>query len=98
MSTALLYMADDSMHPAIRKGWGLIVELGVAPVTGDYARVETTDGQQLVREFWSASESEFCLVSYRGECVAHFETLPRSEVRRIDYCEAVPPNVAARWQ
>lgn len=97
MSVSVLQMADGSMHPAIPKGWGLIVERGVPPVIGEYVRIETSDGQQLIREFHSANASEVCLVSYRGGVTPCLETLPQSEVKQIDYCLALPPNVAARW-
>jgi phage repressor protein C with HTH and peptisase S24 domain/transcriptional regulator with XRE-family HTH domain len=45
-----LRVIGDSMHPAIRHGWYVVIEPSVDPRNGLYVAVETYDGRRMVKE------------------------------------------------
>jgi phage repressor protein C with HTH and peptisase S24 domain len=45
-----LRVVGDSMHPAIRHGWYVVIEPSVDPKNGLYVAVEMLDGRRMVKE------------------------------------------------
>lgn len=53
-----LEVRGDSMFPAIRDGWFVVVEPNTDPVPGEYVVVKTTDGRSMVKELlWNRGDS-----------------------------------------
>lgn len=46
-----LRVKGDSMFPAIRNGWYVVVEPNGTPVAGEYVAVALKDGRKMVKEF-----------------------------------------------
>jgi len=54
----VLMVKGDSMHPAIRNGWYVVVEPNRSPVAGEYAAIILQDGRKMVKEYlFSAAET-----------------------------------------
>lgn len=61
-----LRVKGDSMHPAIRNGWYVIVEPSMSLAGGLYAAVALRDGRKLVKEYLYETPSEYALQSVNG--------------------------------
>lgn len=61
-----LKMRGDSMEPAIREGWFVIVEPNGTPVPGEYVLVQTLDGQSMVKELLWIRGDTVALMSVNG--------------------------------
>lgn len=72
-----LRVVGDSMHPAIKSGWYVLVEPGREPSPSDYVAVALTDGRKMVKEFLYCTGTEVGLQSVNG---AKRLTLQLSEI------------------
>lgn len=61
-----LRVRGDSMHPAIRSGWFIVVEQERACTPGNYVVVSTTDGRKMVKELIVERADEIVLESVNG--------------------------------
>lgn len=73
----VLRVVGDSMFPAIRNGWYVLVEPNRAPHPTDYVAVAAKDGRKMVKEFLYQTETEIGLQSVNG---GGRLTLPLTEV------------------
>lgn len=62
----VLRVKGDSMHPAIRNGWYVVVEPSRQPCAGEYAAILLHDGRRMVKEFLFQSQSGVSLESVNG--------------------------------
>lgn len=81
----------DSMAPAIRSGWVVVVEPSRPLIPGEYVLVKTRDGQSMVKELLFQRGTELSLMSVND---AHGRiTLTLEEVDLIHYVGfIVPPS------
>lgn len=61
-----LRVVGDSMHPAIKSGWYVLVEPGREPSPSDYVAVALADGRKMVKEFLYRTDTEVGLQSVNG--------------------------------
>lgn len=61
-----LRVVGDSMHPAIKSGWYVLVEPSHEPCPSDYVAVALTDGRKMVKEFLYRTDREVGLQSVNG--------------------------------
>jgi phage repressor protein C with HTH and peptisase S24 domain len=76
-----LRVVGDSMHPAIRHGWYVVIEPSVDPRNGLYVAVETVDGRRMVKELLGMDSDVVRLESVNP--VHGRTTLDAKEVRTI---------------
>lgn len=62
----VLRVKGDSMHPAIRNGWYVVVEPNRSPCAGEYAAILLQDGRRMVKEFLFQSNSGVSVESVNG--------------------------------
>lgn len=62
-----LRVRGDSMFPAIRDGWYVVVEPNGAPVAGEYVAIVLRDGRKMVKEFLFQSADAISVQSVNGE-------------------------------
>lgn len=81
----------DSMAPAIRSGWIVVVEPNRQLVPGEYVLVKTKDGRSMVKELLFQRDNELSLMSVNDE---HGRTtLALNEVEFVHYVGfIVPPS------
>ena len=86
-----LRVRGDSMAPAIRSGWIVVVEPNRGLVPGEYVLVKTTDGRSMVKELLFERDDEVSLMSVNN---SHGRlTLAREELELIHYVGfIVPPS------
>lgn len=61
-----LRVVGDSMHPAIKSGWYVLVEPSHEPYPSGYVAVALTDGRKMVKEFLYRTNAEVGLQSVNG--------------------------------
>lgn len=61
-----LRVVGDSMHPAIKSGWYVLVEPGREPSPSDYVAMALADGRKMVKEFLYRTDAEVGLQSVNG--------------------------------
>lgn len=59
----VLRVKGDSMHPAIRSGWYVLVEPHGVPQQGEYVLVKFTDGKSSVKELLWHKNGEYTLLA-----------------------------------
>ena len=62
-----LRVRGDSMFPAIRDGWYVIVEPGSVPTPGDYVLIKLKTGQKMVKELIMQRPDGITVVSVNGD-------------------------------
>lgn len=62
----ILRVKGDSMHPAIRNGWYVMVEPSRQPQSGLYVAVRLKDGRRMVKEFLFQTSESVSLESVNG--------------------------------
>lgn len=62
-----LRVRGESMSPAIRDGWFVIVEPNSEPTVGEYVLVKLRDGQRMVKELLYRRHDSVSLMSINGE-------------------------------
>lgn len=61
-----LRVVGDSMTPAIRSGWIVVVEPNLSPIVGEYVHALTKKGQHMIKEFLHQKEGSVVLNSING--------------------------------
>lgn len=89
----VIRVRGDSMFPAIRDNWLMVVEPSEPLVPGLYVHVKTVDGRYMVKELLWATEGELALHSV-NQSYGRL-TLRREEVEYAYYCLPLPPN---KWR
>lgn len=62
----VLRVKGDSMHPAIRNGWYVLVEPSKQPSFNRYAAIRLRDGRKMVKEFLSRNQDNVTVESVNG--------------------------------
>ncbi|WJJ94023.1 S24 family peptidase [Neopusillimonas aromaticivorans] len=62
----VLLVKGDSMHPAIRNGWYVVVEPNKQPCSGEYAAILLRDGRKMVKEYLYSSGDTIAVESVNG--------------------------------
>ena len=89
-----LQVRGDSMSPAIRDGWYVIVTPDRTCHPGEFVLVQTTDGRSMVKELLWQNGERIALMSVAD---GHERlTLDSSQVNRMDPVSAVVPPSTAR--
>ncbi|MCY1171307.1 Peptidase S24-like protein [compost metagenome] len=88
-----LKMRGDSMWPAIRDGWYVVVEPNSAPTVGEYVLVKLKNGQKMVKELLFQKADSVAVMSVNGEVR---RTL---QIDEIDGIQAVGAVVSpSKWR
>lgn len=82
----VLRVRGDSMHPAIRNGWYVVVEPSMGLCGGIYVAVALKDGRKMVKELLFENQDEYALESVNGGVRL---TIPKKEVLSIHGVAAV---------
>jgi phage repressor protein C with HTH and peptisase S24 domain len=78
-----LRVRGDSMAPAIRDGWYVVVEPNTDPSPGEYVLVQTTDGRSMVKELLWQRNDQVALMSVNE---SHGRlTLAAEEIRKMEF-------------
>lgn len=83
-----LQVKGDSMYPAIRSGFIVVVEPNTTPVIGEFVVVKLKDGRSTVKELLWQRGDEFALQAVNGQARM---TLRVNEVEFIHYVAAIVP-------
>lgn len=62
-----LRVRGDSMYPAIRDGWFVVVEPNSTPTVGEYALIKLKDGQRMVKELLFQRPDSVAVMSVNGQ-------------------------------
>lgn len=62
----VLMVKGDSMHPAIRNGWYVVVEPNKQPCAGEYAAILLQDGRKMVKEYLFSTAETVTVESVNG--------------------------------
>lgn len=88
-----LKMRGDSMEPAIREGWFVVVEPNREPVPGEYVLAQTHDGQCMVKELLWVRGDTVALMSVNGN---ERLTFTREELDELSPVGPIFPPSSAR--
>ncbi|WP_454676471.1 S24 family peptidase [Achromobacter marplatensis] len=75
-----LRVRGDSMFPAIRDGWYVVVEPNAAPSAGEYVAISLQDGRKMVKEFLFQGTDALAVQSVNGGTRL---TLPVQDVQLV---------------
>lgn len=92
-SAYALRVKGDSMHPAIRSGWFVVVEPERECTPGNFVVVAAKDGRRMVKELVVRRPDEIVLESVNG---GHRTTVDTSELEWMHYVAGIFP--ADSWQ
>lgn len=81
-----LRVRGDSMYPAIRNGWYVVVEPSMAVSGGIYAAIALTNGRKMVKEVLYETPQEYVLQSVNG---GERLSISRDEIQTIHGVSAV---------
>lgn len=84
----VLRVRGDSMHPAIRSGWFVLVEPNGVPQQGEYVLVKLADGRTTVKELLWHRNGEYALLAIADGARL---TLTETDVEDIHPIAAVLP-------
>jgi phage repressor protein C with HTH and peptisase S24 domain len=88
-----LTVRGDSMHPAIRDGWVVVVEPNNSVAAGEYVVIGLTDGRKMVKELLYERRDSVAVISVNG---GERLTLDRGDIAFLHPVAAVfPPS---RWK
>lgn len=62
-----LRVRGDSMFPAIRDGWYVVIEPGATPTPGEYVLIKLRNGQKMVKELILHRSDSITVVSVNGD-------------------------------
>lgn len=62
-----LRVRGDSMFPAIRDGWYVVIEPNATPTPGEYVLIKLSDGQKMVKELILQRADSITVVSVNGD-------------------------------
>lgn len=83
-----IHVRGDSMHPAIRDGWYVIIEPSGKPTAGEYVLLEFNDGKKMVKELLMEKYDCYVVMSVNsGERI----TAMKDELTNIRAISAVVP-------
>lgn len=82
----VLRVKGDSMFPAIRNNWYVVVEPNSPVVIGEYVAIKQKDGRKMVKELLNKNSEEISLTSVNG---GNRLTLPIEQVSLIHAVAAV---------
>jgi len=89
----ILQVRGDSMHPAIRDGWFVLVEPGTRPAPGEYVLVRLKDGRKMVKELLYERRDAVSVISVNGD---ERLNIPRDEVESVyAVTNLLPPS---KWK
>lgn len=85
----------DSMYPAIRDGWFVVIEPGGRPTIGEYVLLKFRDGKKMVKELLQIKEDSFIVMSVNdGGRI----TAMKDDLEGIEAISAVvPPSKHKEW-
>jgi phage repressor protein C with HTH and peptisase S24 domain len=63
----VLRVRGNSMAPAIRDGWYVLVEPNASPAPGEYVLIKLKDGQKMVKELLIQRPTSIEIMSVNGE-------------------------------
>ncbi|MBV2161392.1 LexA family transcriptional regulator [Achromobacter denitrificans] len=75
-----LRVRGDSMFPAIRDGWFVVVEPNTCPASGEYVAIALRDGRKMVKEFLFQGADAYTVQSVNGGTRL---TLPTQDVQLV---------------
>ncbi|CAB3858879.1 hypothetical protein LMG26788_02154 [Achromobacter pulmonis] len=75
-----LRVRGDSMFPAIRDGWYVVVEPNSSPAAGEYVAIALNDGRKMVKEFLFQGGDAYTVQSVNGGTRL---TLPLPDVHQV---------------
>ena len=81
-----LRVRGDSMFPAIRDGWYVVVEPNGTPMAGEYVAILLTDGRKMVKEFLFMGTDSVAVQSVNGGARL---TLPAGDLASIHAISSV---------
>jgi phage repressor protein C with HTH and peptisase S24 domain len=86
-----LKVVGDSMHPAIRHGWYVVIEPNLEPFNGMIALFQLKDGRKMIKELSNTADGYYTLLSINQE---HKRiTVSASEIDKIHPVAFIaPPN------
>jgi len=87
-----LRVRGDSMAPAIRDGWIVVVEPNGSVAPGEYVLVKMLDGRKMVKELLYQRTDTVTVLSVNG---AHRLTLPAKDVDELQPVTAIIPP--SKW-
>lgn len=61
-----LRLRGDSMMPAIRDGWYVVIEPNAAPALGEYVLVKMRDGRKMIKELLYQRSDSVAVISVNG--------------------------------
>lgn len=85
----------DSMYPAIRDNWIVVVEPSMPLIAGQYLHVHTTDGRYMVKELLFRDQDSGALTLHSVNPSFGRLTLQAEEIVYAYYCWPIPP---AKWR
>ena len=62
-----LRVRGDSLFPAIRDGWYVVIEPGATPTPGEYVLIKLRNGQKMVKELILQRADSITVVSVNGD-------------------------------
>ena len=83
----------QSMFPAIRDGWYVLVEPNSTPAVGEYVLLKLTNGKKMVKELLNRRSSSVEVMSVNGGERLSFDVMELESVQAIS--AVVPPS---KWQ
>jgi phage repressor protein C with HTH and peptisase S24 domain len=75
-----LKVRGDSMHPAIRDGWLVVIEPNASVAAGEYVLVGLRDGRKMVKELLYTRADSVALISVNGDVRM---SIPQEEIEFI---------------
>lgn len=81
-----LRVKGDSMHPAIRHGYFVVVNPGGQCVPTEYVAISMLDGRKMVKELVKETSTEVVIESVNGN---HRQTLDKSDIEQMSPIAAV---------
>lgn len=81
-----LRVRGNSMHPAIRDGWYVLIEPNATPAVGEYVLIKMRDGQRMVKELLYQRHDSIEITSVNGD---QRRTIYRDELDAIQAVGAV---------
>lgn len=88
-----LRVKGDSMHPAIRHGWFVVVAPNARCMPGEYVAIALVDGRKMVKELVIERPDEIVIESVNGN---HRQTIPRGDIEKMHAVAAVVS--ASQWR
>lgn len=88
-----LRLRGDSMMPAIRDGWYVVIEPNSAPAVGEYVLVKLRNGKKMLKELLFQRADSIVVISVNG---GERLTIMRDEIEDVQAVGAVVPP--SKWR